>query len=85
MFVKHSPVMAQLVKNLPAMQETQVQSLGWKDLLKKESHEQRGLVGYSPWGCKELNTIATSTYLYPVKYSENSRVFKNVSKQQEDG
>ena len=96
MFVKHSPVMAQLVKNLPAMQETQVQFLGWKDLLEKvtattpvflpgKSHEQRGLVGYSPWGCKELNTTATSTYLHPVKYSENSRVFKNVSKQWEDG
>ena len=28
--------MAQLVKNLPAMQETQVQSLGWEDPLEKE-------------------------------------------------
>ena len=28
--------MAQTVKNLPAMQETQVQSLGWEDLLEKE-------------------------------------------------
>ena len=27
--------MAQLVKNLPAMQETWVLSLGWKDLLEK--------------------------------------------------
>ena len=27
---------AQLVKNLPAVQETQVQSLGWEDPLKKE-------------------------------------------------
>ena len=27
--------MAQLVKNLPAMQETWVQSLGWDDLLEK--------------------------------------------------
>ena len=26
---------AQMVKNLPAMQETQVQSLGWEDLLEK--------------------------------------------------
>ena len=26
---------AQLVKNLPAMQETQVQSLGWEDPLEK--------------------------------------------------
>ena len=28
--------MAQTVKNLPAMQETQVQSLGWEDPLVKE-------------------------------------------------
>ena len=46
--------MAHMVKNLPAMQETWVQSLGWEDPLKKgmathssvlagESHGQRGL------------------------------------------
>ena len=29
--------MAQLVKNLPSMQETQVQSLGWEDFLEEES------------------------------------------------
>ena len=29
-------LVAQLVKNLPAMQETQVQSLGWEDPLEKE-------------------------------------------------
>ena len=28
--------MPQMVKNLPAMQETQVRSLGWEDLLEKE-------------------------------------------------
>ena len=28
--------MAQMVKNLPAMWETWVQSLGWEDLLEKE-------------------------------------------------
>jgi len=46
------------------MQETQVQSLGQEDPLEKgmathpvflpgESHGQRNLVGYSPWGDKE--------------------------------
>ena len=64
-----SPV-AQLVKNLPAMQETQemwVPSLGWEDPLEKsrkpapvfllgERHGQRRLVGYSPWSCKESDT-----------------------------
>ena len=29
-------LVAQMVKNLPAMQETQVQSLGWEDPLEKE-------------------------------------------------
>ena len=29
-------LVAQMVKNLPTMQETQVQSLGWKDSLEKE-------------------------------------------------
>ena len=45
---------AQMVKKLPAMQETQVQSLGQEDPLEKgmsvllrKSHGQRTLVGYS--------------------------------------
>ena len=48
------------------MVEPQVQSLGWEDSLEKEmathssilaseSHGQRSLVGYSPWGQKELD------------------------------
>ena len=55
-----------IVKNPPAMQETRVQSLGWEDPRGKEiathssfssgkSHGQRSLVGYSPWGSKELD------------------------------
>ena len=66
--------MAQTVKNLPAIQETQVQSLDWKDTLKKgmathlsilpeKSHEQSSLVGYRPWGCKELDTTEQLTLL----------------------
>ena len=54
-----------IVKNLPAKQETWVQSLGWEEPLEKEmaatpvflpekSHEWRRLVGYSPWGRKRL-------------------------------
>ena len=56
-----------MVKNLPAMWETWVQSLGQENPLEKgwqptpvflpeEFHEQRSLAGYSPWGCKELDT-----------------------------
>ena len=32
---KHCFPVAQVVRNLPAMQETRVQSLGWEDLLEK--------------------------------------------------
>ena len=60
-------LVAQKVKTLPVMQETQVWSLSWEDPLKEgmityssilawESHEQSNLVSYSPWGCKELDT-----------------------------
>ena len=55
-----------MVKNLPAMQETWVLSLGQENPLEKgmathspilsgEFHGQRSLVGYSPWGHKELD------------------------------
>ena len=61
-------LVAQLVKNLPAMQETWVRSLGWEDPLEKGMAtyssilawkipwtEEPGGPDYSPWGCK--NTI----------------------------
>ena len=60
-------MVAQMVKNLSAMQETHVQSLGWEDPLEKEmathssilpgkSQGQRSLVGYiySSWSCKKV-------------------------------
>ena len=57
---------AQMVKNLPAVRETQVQSLGRKDPLEKAMATHSSIlawkipwteepVGYSLWGCKELN------------------------------
>ena len=59
--------MAQTMKNLPAVQETWVRSLGWEDPLEsignplqysclKNPRGQRSLAGYSPWGCKESDT-----------------------------
>ena len=55
-----------MVKNLPAVQQTWVPSLGWEDPLKKgmathssvlpwESPWTEELAGYSPWGLKELD------------------------------
>ena len=58
--------MAQMVKHLPTMLETQVQSLGWEDPLEKEVATHSSTLawkipwteehGYSPWGCKESDT-----------------------------
>ena len=57
-------LVAQMAKNLPAMQETQVESLGQEDPQEKgmqpnlvflpgEFHGQKRLVGYSLWSCKD--------------------------------
>ena len=37
-------LVAQLVKNLPAMQETPVQSLGWEDPLEEEMATHSGIL-----------------------------------------
>ena len=70
------PLVAQILKNLPAMWETWVQSLGWKDPLEKgmATHSsilackipwtQRSLVGYyCPRGHKESDTMEWLTLL----------------------
>ena len=55
---------AQTVKNPPAMRETRVRYLGWEDAWRREwrptpvflpgeSHAQRSLAGYNPWGRRE--------------------------------
>ena len=42
--------MAQMVKNLPAMQETQIQSLGWEDSLEKEMATHSSIPAWRiPW------------------------------------
>ena len=41
---------AQMVKCLPAMRETQVRSLGWEDLLEKEMATQSSILAWKiPW------------------------------------
>ena len=60
-------MVAQMVKNVPAVQKTRVRPLGQEDPLEKgmathcrilpgKAHGQSGLVGYSPWARKESNT-----------------------------
>ena len=54
-----------MVKNLPAMQETQVRSLGWKNLLEQRMAADSNILAWrilwteepgSPWGFKESDT-----------------------------
>ena len=40
------PWVAQMVKNLPAVQETQVQSLGWEDPLEKGMATHSSIVAW---------------------------------------
>ena len=72
-------LVAQMVKNPPAMQETRGQSLGWEDPLEKgmatipvflpgEFHGQRSLVGYSPQGCKESDTTKRLTLTHSLTH-----------------
>ena len=67
-------LVAQMVKNLPHMLETQVQSLGREDPLEKGMATnssilawripwQRSLASYSPWGCKWSDTTERLTLL----------------------
>ena len=63
-----------MVRTRLPMQEMWVRSLGWEDTLEKEitthscvflpgeSHGQRGLVGYSPRGHKELDVHSVDWY-----------------------
>ena len=69
-------LIAQSVKNPPAIQETWVRSwvgkIPWRRkwqstpvLLPGRSHGQRNLEGYSPWGHKELTTTEQLTLTKP--------------------
>ena len=71
-------LVAQMVKNLPAMQQTWVWSLGQEDSLEKgmlptpvllpgEFHGQRSLARYSLWGCKE-SEYTWATNILHTKY-----------------
>ena len=64
--MKKNNLVAQMVKNPPAMQEMKVQSLGWEDPLEKEMATHSSILALRipwteepgglqlPWGCKEL-------------------------------
>ena len=71
-------LVAQAVKNPPAMQKTLVWSLGRVDslemgmashssILAGEFHGQRSLTSYSPWGHKESDMTEQWTHVYTHK------------------
>ena len=69
-----SSLVAQMLKNLPAMQETWVGKLLWRRewqptlvFLPREFHEQRSLAGHSPWGHKESDTTEQLTLTHSLK------------------
>ena len=62
--IERASLMAQMVRNLPAMQETWIQSLTWEDPREKGMATLSSILawripwteepgGYCPWGCKE--------------------------------
>ena len=66
--MNRASLVAQMVKHLSAMQETQVGKIPWRRkwqptpvFLLGESHGQRSLAGYSPWGRKELDRTERPT------------------------
>ena len=77
-------LVAQMVKNLPGMQETQVQSLSWEDppekgtvplFLSGEFHGQRNLAGYSPFQRVRHNW---TTCTFPKKEKKKSYAFQEI-------
>ena len=79
MAIPWASLVAQLVKNLPAMRETWVRSLGWEDPLEKgkATHsvfwpgEFHGL--YSPWGHKESDTTERLSLHYMLQIQKRSQ------------
>ena len=49
--------MTQMVKNLPAMQETRVQSLGWEDPLDEEMATHSSVLAWRIPGTEELGGL----------------------------
>ena len=67
MYKMWASLVVQMVKNLPVMLKTWVQSLGWENPLEKAVATHSSILawripwteepgGYSPQGCKELDT-----------------------------
>ena len=54
-FLYRASLVAQLVKNLLAMQETRVRSLGWEDLLEKGKATHSSILAWRiPWTIQSM-------------------------------
>ena len=78
-FCPRPSLVAQLVKNLPAMWETWVQSLGWEDPLEKGKAIHSSIRAWKiPWtvqsmGCKESDTTELFSHTFYLKTRRGSR------------
>ena len=63
------PLVAQLVKKIPAMQETPVRSLGWEDPLDNGKATYSGILAWRiPWTVKSMG-LETQTRLSDFRLS----------------
>jgi len=86
-------LVAQMVKNLPAIQNTWVRSLDWDYPLEKgmATHSSilawrihpmdRSLAGHSPWGCKESDTTERLYFHFSFNGSDRYQALSRVSQQ----
>ena len=66
-----TPLVAQLVKNLPAMQETWVQSLGWEDTLEKGKATHSSILAWKiPWIVQSMGSQRVETGLSDFDFGE---------------
>ena len=56
--MNRASLVAQVVKNLPAMQETWLQSLGWEDPLEQGTSTHSSILAWRiPWNVRDLGSV----------------------------
>ena len=76
-FHMFTSLVAQVVKRLPTMRETQVQSLGWEDLLEKEIATQSSILVWKiPWTEKpgRLQSMGSQSQTRPSDFTWNLKL-----------
>ena len=66
---KQASLVAQMVKNLPAMWETQVGSLGWEDALEKEMATHSSVLAWRIPGTEEPGALQSMGSQSPTRLS----------------